>query len=93
MNKNNSGAQKYDNKEEKRNDYRGLIVELGFDAAKELYNRIKNNSGDYKSIDEDDNLSSVDKAIAKRKIFIFDSSLVVLLLGGLIIAAKQIDKK
>ena len=52
--------------------YCDQFIELALDTGREFINTIKENARDYKVISEDKNLSSVDKALGKRKVWAAD---------------------
>ena len=59
-----------------------LFNELAIDIGRGVISTIKENAGDYKAISEDEHLSSVDKALGKRKVLAVDIVLSILAGGG-----------
>ncbi len=73
--------------------YRDQFTGLLLDICRGAISTNKENAGDYKEISEDKNLSSVDKALGKRKVFAVDIGLAVLGCGstlGLVWLAKKV---
>lgn len=82
-----SGSQTVDEK------YRDQFTGLALDAGRGVISTIKENAGDYKEISEDKNLSTVDKALGKRKVLAADIGLAMLWGGstlGLVWLAKKV---
>ena len=69
------------------------FTEFVFDAGQNVYKNIKENVDDYKAINEDPNMSSVDKALGKRKVIAADIGIGTLLFScmiGLAWVAKKV---
>lgn len=60
------------------------FIDLTFIAGHNALNSIKDNLKDYNEINEDENISSVDKAIGKRKIMIMDIGLGTVTIGSVL---------
>ena len=58
--------------------YRDQFWGLALDTGCSFINAIKENAGDYKTINKDKNLSSVGKALGKRKVLLADIGLSTL---------------
>lgn len=56
------------------------LSEMTLDAGRGIFDTMKSNAADYGKIDQDPDLSAVDKAVGKRKILALD-----ILLGGVTI--------
>lgn len=73
--------------------YRDQFTEIVLDAGRGAINSIQENSGDYKTISEDKNMTSAEKALEKRKLLAADIGLGALEAGsllGLIWFAKKV---
>ena len=57
--------------------YRDQFTGLALDTGRGVISTIIENEGDYKVINEDKNLSSVDKALGKRKVLAADIGLAM----------------
>lgn len=51
------------------------MMDLAMSAGRGMASAIKENSGDYKAIEEDETLNSVEKALGKRKVLFCDMAL------------------
>lgn len=72
--------------------YQDQFMEFVLDGGRSIITIIKGNVGDYRMISEDKNISSVDKAIAKRVIQAVDIGLFTVLTRSMIILVKSIKK-
>lgn len=73
--------------------YREQFTGLAMETGRGIISSIKENAGDYKMISEDKSLSSVDKALGKRKVLAADIGLSALGTGsilGLVWLAKKV---
>lgn len=69
------------------------FTDIAFAFGHGAINSIRVNASDYKAIDEDEGLSSVDKAVGKRKLLLWDvgiGSVTISSVLGLIWIAKKI---
>lgn len=69
--------------------FTGLVLDIG----RSVIGTIRENTGDYKAINEDKNMSSADKALGKRKVLAADIGLGTLGVGsalGLVWIAKKV---
>lgn len=62
--------------------YRDQFMGIALDTGRGAINTIKENAGDYKVISQDKNLTSVEKALGKRKILAADIGLTLAGGGG-----------
>lgn len=62
--------------------YREEFTGMTIDAGRCVVNTMKENVSDYKMIDNDPNISSVEKAIGKRKLMLCDLGLGTGMIGG-----------
>lgn len=75
------------------NGYCDRSLELVLDMGHGFINAIKENAGDYKTISAEEKMSSVDKALGKRRVLAADIGLGVLGVGsalGLMWLAKKV---
>lgn len=62
--------------------YRDQFTLLTINLLSDIFHSVKENAGDYKSISNDENLPSVDKALGKRKVLAADIGIGIGSAGG-----------
>lgn len=63
------------------------VLETALDATRYAFHVLKENAGDYKAISTDKDLSSVDKAIGKRKVLAADITISFCSIGAFLVLA------
>lgn len=64
--------------------YQDQVTDLAFTAGRGIISTLKDNTGDYKAINEDKTLTSAEKAIEKRKILLMDIGIGTITLSSVL---------
>lgn len=64
--------------------YHDQIADMTLETGRYALHALKENSGDYKTIEKDQNLSSVEKAMGKRKVLAADIGIGMGAVGGIL---------